>query len=84
MSGGRIAIDCDIDVLFTYRAEILSSSGWVVRSDTSVAEPDDFLMLHNDYPFRADYKTEGCDLSDSRSPFASTDSSKQNIFMVIK
>lgn len=84
MSGGRIAIDCDIDVLFTYRAEILASSGWVVRSDTSVAEPDDFLMLHNDYPFRADYKTEGCDLSEPSSPFAHPDSSKQNIFMVIK
>lgn len=84
MSGGRIAIDCDIDVLFTYRAEILASSGWVVRSDTSVAEPDNFLMLHNDYPFRADFKTEGCDLSDSRSPFDTNWTNDQNIFMVIK
>lgn len=84
MSGGRIAIDCDIDVLFTYRAEILASSGWVVRSDSSVAEPDDFLMLHNDYPFRADYKTEGCDLSDSRSPFADPHANTRSIFMVIK
>lgn len=84
MSGGRIAIDCEIDVLFTYKNEILNSSGWVVRSDTSTSTPDDFWLLHNDYPFRADYKTEGCDLSDTQSPFADPDSSKQNIFMVIK
>lgn len=68
MSGGRIAIDCEIDVLFTYKNEILNSSGWVVRSDNILTTTDDYDMLHNDYPFRADYKVEGVDFNGT-SPF---------------
>ena len=68
MSGGRIAIDCEIDVLFTYKNEILNSSGWVVRSDSILTTTDDYDMLHNDYPFRADYKVEGVDFNGT-SPF---------------
>lgn len=70
LSGGRIAIDCNIDVLFTYKNEILNSSGWVVRSDKIVTSTDDYAMLHNDYPFRADYKVEGVDFNGT-SPFES-------------
>lgn len=82
MSGGRIAIDCDIDVLFTYKNEILNSSGWVVRSDRATVEDDNYRMLHNDYPFRQDFDTLGLDFSDDDKVFSSAVS--PNIFMVIK
>lgn len=81
MSGGRISIDCDIDVLFTYKNEILNSSGWVVRSNNVLTTTDDYAMLHNDYPFRADYKVEGVDFSGT-SPFESV--SEPNTVLVIQ
>lgn len=62
LSGSRIAIQCKIDVLHTYRNEIKNSSGWVVRSAATTDTADDYKMLHNDYPFRADYTVLGCDL----------------------
>jgi hypothetical protein len=82
MSGGRIAIDCDIDVLFTYKNEILNSSGWVVKSDGATVEDDNYRMLHNDYPFRQDFDTLGLDFSDDDQVFSSAVS--PNIFLVIK
>ena len=81
MSGGRISIDCEIDVLFTYKNEILNSSGWVVRSDSILTSTDDYAMLHNDYPFRADYKVEGVDFNGT-SPFESV--SEPNTVLVIQ
>ena len=81
LSGGRISIDCDIDVLFTYKNEILNSSGWVVRSDSILTSTDDYAMLHNDYPFRADYKVEGVDFNGT-SPFESI--SEPNTVLVIQ
>lgn len=83
MSGGRIAIDCDIDVLFTYRAEILASSGWVVRSETGTGYVDNFDMLHNDYPFRVDADTLGCDFSGD-SPFNDSTPSNYHFVLAIK
>lgn len=81
LSGGRISIDCDIDVLFTYKNEILNSSGWVVRSGSILTSTDDYAMLHNDYPFRADYKVEGVDFNGT-SPFESV--SEPNTVLVIQ
>ena len=63
LSGGRIAIHCKVDVLHTYRNEIKTSSGWVLRSAATTDESDDYNMLHNDFPFRSDYTVLGCDLS---------------------
>lgn len=83
LSGGRIAIQCKIDVLHTYRNEIKSSSGWVVKSAVSGSTPDDFAMLHNDFPFRADFDILGCDLADSRTPFTNQ-TNTHPIIMVIK
>ena len=58
LKGGRIAINCKIDVLYTYKDEILNSSGWVIRSD-STSDTANYDMMHNDYPFRADYDIIG-------------------------
>lgn len=82
MSGGRIAIDCDIDVLFTYKNEILNSSGWVVRSDTILTTADNYDMLHNDIPYRQDFDTLGLDFSGGDAPF--TTISDRNICFIIK
>ena len=85
MSGGRIAIDCDIDVLFTYKNEILNSSGWVVRSETAVnLEYDDYNMLHNDYPFRVDADTLGCDFTLGDDPFTTNDKNNYHFVLAIK
>jgi hypothetical protein len=65
MAGGRIAIHCRVDVLHTYRAEILGSVAWVDRSDRTTDATDDYDMLHNDYPFRQDYIILGKHTSDS-------------------
>lgn len=88
LSGGRIAIQCKIDVLHTYRNEIKNSSGWVVRSAATTDTADDYKMLHNDYPFRSDFDILGCDLSNqTRNPFfhwPGLISLGRNILMIIK
>lgn len=63
LKGGRIAIHCKIDVLYTYKDEILNSSGWVVRSDSTSDTTGNYNMMHNDYPFRADYDIIGFDFT---------------------
>lgn len=70
MSGGRIAIDGKIDVLYTYKEEILNSSSWVECSAGVSDEVDDYKMLHNDFPFRADMDVLGCDFKGGFSPFS--------------
>lgn len=83
LSGGRISVQCKIDVLHTYRAEIKASSAWVERSAATTDTADDYKMLHNDYPFRADYETKGCNLTGGSTPF--TDQTNNHpIIMVIK
>lgn len=82
MSGGRIAIDCDIDVLFTYKNEILNSSGWVVRSDALLTTVDNYEMLHNELPYRQDFDTLGLDFSGGDDPF--TTIGDRNICFIIK
>lgn len=64
-TGGRIIVHSRVDVLMTFRNEILSSSAWVLRSDKTIDESDDYDMLHNDYPFRQDYDIMGKDATDS-------------------
>lgn len=83
LSGGRISLQCKIDVLHTYRAEIKNSSAWVERSAATTDTADDYKMLHNDYPFRADYEIKGCDLANSHTPFANQ-TNNHPIIMVIK
>lgn len=84
MTGGRVAIKCRCDVLYTYKDEILQSSAWVVSS-SSASDAADYDMLHNDYPFQADYDILGCDFPGT-SPFNEdrwgTDA--KNIYVVIK
>lgn len=82
LKGGRIAIHCKIDVLYTYKDEILNSSGWVVRSD-STGDTADYDMLHNDYPFRQDYETRGIDFTDGDGVFEQQNLTR-NILFVIK
>lgn len=81
MAGGRIAIHCRVDVLHTYRAEILGSVAWVDRSDRTTDATDDYDMLHNDYPFRQDYMILGKSTADSI--FALNPSSDSGINMVL-
>ena len=87
LKGGRTAITGTVDLLHTFRNEILNSESWVEVSD-GADNGEDFDMLHNDYPFRSDYDILGINLTGGdgwESPFNSTypDGSK-NIFMVIK
>lgn len=81
MAGGRIAVHCRVDVLHTYRAEILGSVAWVDRSDRTTDATDDYDMLHNDYPFRQDYMILGKSTADSI--FALNPSSDSGINMVL-
>lgn len=67
-TGGRMIVHSRVDVLMTFRNEILSSSAWVLRSDRTTDESDNYEMLHNDYPFRQDYDLLG--LSASQSIFS--------------
>ena len=88
LTGGRIAISCMVDVLYTYKDEILASSAWVVSS-SSATDAADYNMLHNDYPFRADYDLLGADLTEGenwRSPFDSEflDPAARCIYLVVK
>lgn len=88
LTGGRIAIHCKIDVLFTYREEIMASSAFVVRSNIANVGSD-YDMLHNDYPFQVDYDILGYDLGEGpawRSPFdpAYYDVTSRNIYLAIK
>lgn len=64
-TGGRIIVHSRVDVLMTFRNEILSSSAWVLRSDRTTDESDNYEMLHNDYPFRQDYDILGKSTSES-------------------
>lgn len=84
LTGQRIAVDGKVDVLFTYRKEILNSSAWVKRSEKST-NPAEYYMLHNDYPFRQDYDTLGLDLLQSQTPFPQGSSEvTSNILLIIK
>lgn len=58
-TGGRIIVHSRVDVLMTFRNEILSSSSWVLKSDKTTDESDNYDMLHNDFPFRQDYDVLG-------------------------
>lgn len=64
-TGGRIIVHSRVDVLMTFRNEILSSTAWVEKSDNTTDETDDYNFLHNEYPFRQDYKILGKSTSDS-------------------
>ena len=83
LSGGRLAIHCSIDVLYTYKDEILNSSAWIERSDTTTDMSDDYDMLHNDYPFRQDYETRGIDFADGDRVFEQQNLTR-NILFIIK
>ncbi len=83
LSGGRLAIHCSIDVLYTYKNEILNSSAWIERSDTTTDTSDDYEMLHNDYPFRQDYETRGIDFAEGDGVFEKQNLTR-NILFIIK
>lgn len=88
MTGGRVGIKCICDVLYTYKDEILASSAWVLRSDRA-DDIADYDLLHNNYPFRADYDVLGADLSDGPgwvSPFegGAADPDARCIYLVVK
>lgn len=83
LKGGRIAISCKIDVLYTYKDEILNSSAWIERSDDTTNTSDNYDMLHNDYPFRQDYDTRGIDFTDGDGVFEQQNLNR-NILFVIK
>lgn len=68
LTGQRIAVDGKIDVLFTYRKEILGSSAWVTKSSKAADTASKYDMLHNDYPFRQDYYTVGKDFVGGDNP----------------
>lgn len=83
LKGGRVAINCTIDVLYTYKNEILNSSAWIERSDDTTDTSDNYDMLHNDYPFRQDYETRGIDFTDGDGVFEQQNLTR-NILFVIK
>ena len=83
LKGGRVAIHCNIDVLYTYKNEILNSSAWIERSDTTTDVSDDYEMLHNDYPFRQDYETRGIDFAEGDGVFEKQNLTR-NILFIIK
>lgn len=83
LKGGRVAINCNIDVLYTYKNEILNSSAWIERSDTTTDTSDDYEMLHNDYPFRQDYETRGIDFAEGDGVFEKQNLTR-NILFIIK
>ena len=87
LTGGRIAITGTVDVLHTFRNEILNSDAWVEVSDRA-DDGSDFDMLHNDYPFRSDYVIKGINLSGGdgwESPFNTMPTADdRDIFMITK
>lgn len=83
LSGGRIVLHSRVDVLMTFRNEILSSTAWVeVSKDTSDTD-DNYDMLHNDLPFRQDYKFKGRSELDSLFSTSSIYSGK-SIVLIMK
>ena len=58
-TGRRMIIHSRVDVLMTFRNEILGSSAWVDVSDKTSDTSDGYQFLHNDYPFRQDYDVLG-------------------------
>ena len=82
LSGGRIVLHSRVDVLMTFRNEILSSTAWVeVSKDTT--DIDEYDMLHNDLPFRQDYKFKGHNELNSLFGVYSTYSGK-SIVLIMK
>lgn len=65
LTGGRIVLHSRVDVLMSFKNEILSSAAWVEKSDNTTDLADDYNFLHNDYPFRQDYKILGKSSGDS-------------------
>lgn len=82
MTGGRIVLHSRVDVLMTFRNEILSSSSWVEVSDRTSDTSDNYDMLHNDFPFRQDYDILGKSTTDSIFSYANQ--SGNNIVLIMK
>ena len=82
MTGGRIVLHSRVDVLMTFRNEILSSSSWVEVSDRTADTSDNYDMLHNDFPFRQDYDILGKSTTDSIFWYANM--SGNNIVLIMK
>lgn len=82
MTGGRIVLHSRVDVLMTFRNEILSSSTWVEVSDKTSDTSDNYDMLHNDFPFRQDYDILGKSTTDSIFWYANM--SGNNIVLIMK
>lgn len=82
MTGGRIVLHSRVDVLMTFRNEILSSSSWVEVSDKTSDTSDNYDMLHNDFPFRQDYDILGKSSTDSIFSYANQ--SGNNIVLIMK
>ena len=59
LDGERISIDGQIDVLHTFRNEILDSPAWVKKSGSNSERAS--KLMHQDYPFRQDYYIDGID-----------------------
>lgn len=47
IGGGQVSISCNIDVLYTYKNEILDSTAWIETS-SDITSPD---YMAQDYPF---------------------------------
>ncbi len=82
MTGGRIVLHSRVDVLMTFRNEIMSSSSWVEVSDRTTDTSDNYDMLHNDFPFRQDYDILGKSSTDSIFSYANQ--SGNNIVLIMK
>lgn len=64
-TGGRLIIHSEVDVLMSFRREIKNSPAWVEVADNITDTSDNYDMLHNDLPFRQDYKIKGKSTSSS-------------------
>lgn len=57
MTGGRISIDGQIDVLYTYKDDILNSTAWVSSTSGPITNEDKLLM--NKFPYQANMEIKG-------------------------
>lgn len=83
LAGQAIAIDATVDVLYTYKKEILASSAWV-KSSGGVTDNTSYDMMHNDFPFQEDVMIGGIDFTIGGNPFVGVTSLDNNFLLMIK
>lgn len=82
LTGGRIQLNCHVDVLYTFKNEIYNSPAWVLKSGFT---DDNSKLMHNDFPFQQNYKILGRDIQSADNPFAfAVSGNERNVILIIK